>query len=148
MCNHVTEFGVRWVVSTWALLAGKPSTMVSYDIHYHPNILKTIEVANKNGINFSFVIGDTLKINIESTDLLFIDTLHTYEQLKGELTLHGNKSQKFIIMHDTTKYAHVGMDGKPIGLVDAIDEFILDNKQWKIKEIRSNNNGLTVLSRE
>jgi len=32
-CNHVTEMGVRSIVSTWAFLAGNPNTLISYDIN-------------------------------------------------------------------------------------------------------------------
>ena len=32
-CEHITEFGVRNVVSTWALLAARPKRLVCYDIH-------------------------------------------------------------------------------------------------------------------
>ena len=32
-CDHVTEMGVRTIVSTYALLMGKPKKMVSYDIN-------------------------------------------------------------------------------------------------------------------
>jgi len=32
-CSHITEMGVRWVVSTYGLLMGKPKKMISYDIN-------------------------------------------------------------------------------------------------------------------
>ena len=32
-CEHITEMGVRWVVSTYALLMGKPKKLISYDIN-------------------------------------------------------------------------------------------------------------------
>ena len=35
-CNHITELGVRWVVSTWAFLAAKPQDLVCMDI-VHPS---------------------------------------------------------------------------------------------------------------
>ena len=31
-CNHITEFGVRGIVSTWALLMAQPEKLISYDI--------------------------------------------------------------------------------------------------------------------
>ena len=31
-CDHITEMGVRWVVSTFAFLMGKPKKLVSIDI--------------------------------------------------------------------------------------------------------------------
>ena len=37
-CSHVTELGTRGVRSTWALLAGNPGTLITYDIIYRPEI--------------------------------------------------------------------------------------------------------------
>ena len=34
--NHITELGVRSVVSTWALASGNPKVLRSYDLN-HPN---------------------------------------------------------------------------------------------------------------
>lgn len=31
-CNHVVEMGVRYVVSTYAFMMGKPRRLISYDI--------------------------------------------------------------------------------------------------------------------
>ena len=91
MCDHVTEMGVRYVVSTIALVYGKPKTLVSIDL-FHPShygdmgrLNQVQEYAKNNNIDFKFVLGNTLEIDIEPTDLLFIDTLHKYGQLKKEL---------------------------------------------------------------
>ena len=152
-CDLVTEMGVRWVVSTWAFLAGKPKKLISIDIDYHPDIEKVKKIAFENGISFEFIQGNTLQITIEETDLLFLDTLHTYTQLKKELTLHANKVRKYIIMHDTTTYAHCGMgpelggDIIPLGLWNAITEFLAQNINWRIKARYTNNNGLTILEK-
>lgn len=154
LCNHVTEFGVRWVVSTWALLIGQPKTLVSYDINYHERIERVKRVAAENGVDFTFIRDDTTKISIDPTELLFIDTLHTYRQLSRELELHECKVSRFIILHDTTTFAHHGMgpefggDNVPLGLVDALNEFLSAHTNWHIKEVFINNNGLTVLERQ
>lgn len=100
----------------------------------------------KNKIQFSFVLGNTLEYKIDKCDLLFIDTLHQYNQLKQELKLHSPNVSKYIIMHDTSKFEFTdevtGADG---GLWPAIEEFLLHNKNWCIKERYINNNGLTIL---
>ena len=56
-------------------------------------------------------------------------------------------SDKYIIFHDTTTFGQVGEGGQYPGLNPAINEFLLDNDDWFIKEIFTNNNGLTVLER-
>jgi hypothetical protein len=146
-CNHITEFGVRGVVSTWALLAAKPQTLNSYDIKYHPNIEKAKKIAAENNIDFTFNTKNVLHIEITDTDLLFIDTYHTYDQLKEELCLHGNKARKYLIMHDTTIFGRRSADGSNQGLLDAIEEFLGQNPHWKIIEQANDNVGLTVMQR-
>lgn len=145
-CEHVTEMGVRGIVSTYALLMGKPKTMVSYDIvncNWLP-VKKLVEGVT----NFEFKIGNTLEINIDETDLLFIDTLHNYNQLSKELLLHSGKVKKYLIFHDTTSFEWNGesyVGKKEDGIWLAIDEFLKQNSNWKIHERFVNNNGLTIL---
>lgn len=149
-CEHVTEMGVRWIVSTWAFLAGQPKHLQSYDIA-HPkawggNLEEVQAAAMEAGIDFEFHQENVLESNIEETDLLFIDTLHRFSQLSQELKLHAEKARKYVILHDTKTFGLTGDDGGE-GLKKAINEFLDENVQWKIKEEFTNNNGLTVLSR-
>lgn len=156
--EHITEMGVRNVVSTWAFLAARPKKLVSIDIESCP-VQEAIEFAREENIFFSFTIADTGDPNftIEPTDLLLIDTWHIYEQLKQELELHASKVRKYIILHDTVTYGNKGDKYnfkcyvKPPkerkGLWPAIEEFIETNSEWKIKEHFTNNNGLTILER-
>ena len=153
-CEHITEMGVRDIVSTWSFLeglrVGKKGTLISIDIN-EPNpsetSLKHVErLAKKEGMNFKFIKDDTLKMKIDETDLLFIDTLHQYSQLKKELNLHAPKARKYIVFHDTESFGKKGDDGGE-GLWRAIQEFLNSNKNWKIKERYTNNNGLTILER-
>ena len=160
-CDHITEMGVRWVVSTWAFLMGQPKKMIAID-YEHP---KDVEVPNgqpgeagiklsiaeedakRIGIDFEFQQADTRKIEIEPTDLLFIDTEHNYDQLKDELEIHPKNAKKYMMFHDTVSFARKGMDGKDKGLMDAIEEFLEGNDEWKIKKHYENNNGLLVMER-
>jgi len=144
-CETVTEMGVRGIISTWAFLAGNPKKLVSYDImhpsFYGGNLNEVYEVAKD--IDFRFIQENVLNVEIEPTDLLFIDTLHTYEQLSKELELHSGKVNKYIIMHDTTTFGDKGENG--LGLWYAIQEFLDKNKEWVIEARYTNNNGLTIL---
>jgi hypothetical protein len=148
-CDHITEMGVRDVVSTYAFLMGNPSKLISYD-------LKPIDeehvrkISEENNIEFIFKLEDTTKCVIEETDLLFVDTLHNYNQLKSELSLHSNKVKKYIIMHDTTTFEYVGESyerKEEIGLWPAVEEFLENNLEWKLHERFTNNNGLTILKK-
>lgn len=148
-CDHITEMGVRWVVSTYALLMGKPKKLISYDI----NGIQWESIAEmvKDDTIFEFRIADSTNLEIETTDLLFIDTLHNYNQIKAELSLHGNKSNKYIIFHDTTTFEWIGesyQGNYERGIWYAIEEFLEENPHWEILERYTNNNGLTILKRK
>ena len=87
-CDHITEMGVRSVLSTWGWLAAAPKTkLISYDLHnpsrWDGNIKEVEETAKAYGISFEFIEANVLEIDIEETDLLFIDTWHHYNQLKA-----------------------------------------------------------------
>lgn len=147
-CSYITEFGVEYGRSMFALMMGKPKRMVSIDIipveKYGIDRKDLKKLASDNGIDFDFIEGNTLKIDIEPTDLLFIDTLHTYGQLKKELELHAGKVGKYIILHDTETFGETGEDGGD-GLMKAVDEFVKSRKAWGIEKQFSNNNGLLIL---
>lgn len=149
-CEHITEMGVRWVVSTYALLMGKPKKLISYDINPIDSV--PIQQMVKGDTDFEFRVANTLDLEIEETDFLFIDTLHNYNQLKGELELHGNKARKYIAFHDTTSFEWIGesYEGKvdEKGLWPAIEEFLEVNPHWEVHERFTNNNGLTILKRK
>lgn len=147
-CDHITEMGVRDIVSTWALLASNPKKMVSYDIVLPPkdNLDELLSLTKEYKLNFTFNLEDVLKTDIEQTDLLFIDTLHTYDQLRQEFALHAKKVNKYIILHDTELYKVVGESPGSTGLQLAITQFLDENQNWKVLEIKNNNNGLLVLA--
>ena len=147
-CERVTEFGVRGAVSTVALLMAKPKVIVSYDINDCP--VQGFSEMVKDHTDFKFIIGNTLEIEIGPTDLLFIDTLHNYDQLSKELKLHSEKVRKFIILHDTTSYEFIGesYDGRTYkGIWPAVEEFLEKNSYWELHQRFTNNNGLTILKR-
>jgi hypothetical protein len=145
-CSHITEMGFRLGASFTALLLAQPKKLVTYDI-YIPSEVQKFFLDIKGKTEIEFHQKNTLEIEIEETDFLFIDTLHTYDQLKTELELHGNKSKRFLGFHDTETYARKSEDGFQKGLMDAIDEWRQKNPVWKVVEDRKNNNGLLVLER-
>jgi len=166
-CDHVTEMGVRDVVSTWAFISAQPKVLRSYDIVKSDNIEKALELAPQIGVDMKFTEADVLKIEIKPTELLFIDTLHTYSQLKKELELHASKVSKYIVFHDVVTYGHIPEPSQfnthngivkqhdkilanyvenDLGIMPAIEEFI-DENDWKVKKFYTNNNGLLIIER-
>lgn len=141
LSDRIVEFGVRGIVSTWALLAGHPKSMVSFDIvdpkEHGGDVKLTAWMAKEEGTDWSFVKASSLEITFTRTDLLFIDTIHSYEQLSAELKRHSPRVTKYIIMHDTNLPE----------MTKALDEFLTGNFDWKIKEVVDSGTGLTVLQR-
>ena len=153
-CDIVVELGVRYVVSTWALVAAKPKRLISVDIK-HPSEFGASDVIDKvsvacaeQGTQFEFVLGDSRKVELPEHDLLFIDTLHDYEVLKEELANQSAKTRKYIIFHDTTTFGNRNESGGGKGLNPAISEFLSVNPKWSVKHVFTNNNGLTVLQKD
>jgi hypothetical protein len=146
--DHVTEFGCRRGISTIALLSGKPKHLISYDFEF-PAIANARNVIKPLAGNtvYEAKLADTREIEIEPTDVLFIDTLHVYEQLLCELDIHQSKVRGFIACHDTHTFACQGEHGAPPGLSDAIRDFLGLYSEWYIYSQTTENNGLTILAR-
>lgn len=138
-CKHVTEMGVRTGMSTRAFM---PENVIlrSYDIIECPEVRYMFDLSRSVGKDVQYIIQDVLRVYIERTDLLFIDTEHLYEQLSAELELHHHRVNKFIAFHDT----HVPWG---IELMPAILEFLAKHKEWSVKSHTRECHGLTVLQR-
>lgn len=136
-CNHVTEFGVRGCVSLFAFLASKAARIVAVDI---------LDVWVPGVEKLNFICADDLTIDIEETDMLFVDTRHCADQLRQELARHAGKVKHYLAMHDTFIFGRNGDDGKE-GLLVAIEEFITANPEWRQVYHTDANNGLTILEK-
>jgi len=172
-CTSILECGVRDAVSTWAFLAGllennsATKKLTNCDIYRSPNIKTVGDFAGKCEVDYEFVTGNDLEVDLPDADLIFIDTWHVYAQLKRELALFAPKAKKYIILHDTTVDAERGETlrmgynaqkqaretGFPIeeikkGLWPAVTEFLDSNTEWKLKKRYTNNNGLTILEKK
>lgn len=142
--ESIVELGVRGIVSTWALLSGKPKHMISVDIEtpntYGGDIWEVYDACNAEQIDFEFVQKSSLEIDLPPHDFLFIDTLHNYDQLTAELEKHSGSTQKFIAMHDT----HIPDLPE---MMQAVQDFLAKHSEWEIAEDRVTNNGMTFLKR-
>lgn len=169
-CSSVAEFGVRDVVSTWALLQGLAESQqptksyLGVDLAQPPVSRFHLAqlLATENGILFQFHEGDDLKFDMDPVDLLFIDTLHTYCHLTAELEKFSPKANKYIALHDTSPpwgfvddYFYHGdyseypesYDKTKRGLWPAVEDFLGRHPEWVLKERYLNCCGFTVLER-
>jgi len=142
-CDHITELGTDDGTSTWAFLSGLPKVLHTYDIAPCPNEISLKLASEENNIQFYFHRENTLEVEIEPTDLLFIDSLHTYTQVFSELNLHADKVSKYIIAHDINMFGRQGGGGTleqistcphylTKGVLDAVEEFLDKTKNWEI----------------
>ena len=160
------------MVSSWALLYGisknnsENKTFIMNDID-EINIFSIFKIMNKLNINGEFIKGNNLDLNLSGKfDLVFIDTLHVYGQLKRELEKFSKIAEKYIILHDTTvdadkgEVVRLGLNVKNIveqtsfkeeeivkGLWPAVEEFLITNTNWILHKRYINNNGLTILEK-
>lgn len=144
-CESVTEFGFRGGCSFAALLSGKPKKATTYDLRFNLALVDRFKALN---MDVSFKQADTATCNIENTDLLFIDSLHTYAHLSKELSRHADKVKNYLIFHDVVTFGSVGEDGQKPGLRRAILEFMYKNRSWKVDFYNKKCNGLLVLANE
>ena len=149
--DHVTEMGTRTGSSTRAFLISNVK-LRAYDLMLDDRVSELFTIAQQIGKDVQYTQADVLQIQIEETDLLFIDTWHAYDQLIEELRLHAPKVRKYIAFHDTqtfgTKSETFMGKGGSNGLLPAIIHYMIESgDQWKFKIHRTNNNGLTVIER-
>jgi hypothetical protein len=148
-CDHVTEFGVRTGASTIAFLhalQSRSAKLRSYDINDQFGVYKTMRPHTTT--DWVFSICSTLAISqIEPTDLLFVDTLHRYDQVRQELAIHGDAARRWIVFHDTETFGAVGDDGGE-GINRAIDEWLALRPEYQIVYRTHRNHGLTVIERD
>ena len=177
VCEFVAEVVVEEVISTFALAQGlvennkKKKILWGYDIvernlHSRWDLLQ--KLSNKNNITLEFKLGDSIKAELpkENMDMIFLDGWHVYGQVIRELKYFSPKVNKFICFHDTTTDGELGETirsgwdaekqsretGIPIdeinkGIWYAIEDFIKKNDDWIVYKRYTNNNGLTILSK-
>jgi hypothetical protein len=143
-CSHITEFGVGFGLSSSAFLLSN-ATVRSYDIVFYEEADQLFKYAKQDGRDCEYVIKDDLTIDIDETDLLFIDSYHSYDQLQKELSKHINKVKKYIVFHDTYSFGLTGQSKDEKGLLQAVIECVIENPMWKFKYHTIDNNGLTIL---
>lgn len=196
-CTSVLETGVRGCVSSWALAHGLLCNPTA-DTQTTTKRMLCNDIVECNMREFQLAVSDAnaesppntfyipLKLDVkyiwksnlelefaphETYDLVFIDTMHCYGQLRRELAKFAPLANKYLIMHDTTidevcgeihRFGlcdslladHKKMTGFTddddilLGLGPAIDQFLAAHPhEWILDAKFTNNNGLTVLKK-
>jgi hypothetical protein len=137
--DTITELGHYQGCSTAVWLKCRPKKLVTIDYANHLPIKEYKSIADDIGVDMRVIIEDDLKIDIDYTDLLFIDTMHTEDHTYNELVKHGNKSKKYIAFHD--------VNPKIFGTQKGIDKWLETNKDWKTFYHDINECGFLVLEK-
>ena len=151
-CNHGTEFGTRDGCSTCAFISGllrSQGSLVSFDVEI-PSFIDDFKSMAGLDCSWEFRQKNTIDedFKIDRTDLLFIDSLHTYQQVKNELRLHAKMVDKFIVFHDTYSHGKLSKDVEGSeGILRAITEFVSSQSEWEEVYNVDFNHGLIVLEK-
>jgi hypothetical protein len=154
------EFGVKQGASSVALLMGAQH-VISYDIVETPQARSLQAIA---GPRWDYRVQDSRVAVPTPCDLCFVDSLHTYAQVKAELAQHAAYVRKYLVFHDTITFGSIGANGESgtwiwrqepgvavdlahMGIRPAIDELMIADRSWRIAAHYTNSHGLLVLER-
>jgi glycosyltransferase involved in cell wall biosynthesis/Flp pilus assembly protein TadD/predicted O-methyltransferase YrrM len=143
-CKHVTDLGTGEGLAALAFLWAQPDRLLCLDVVRTAEVDQLAALAGRTSMEFRR--EDTLRAELEETDLLFIDTPHDGPQLSGELNLHAGKVRKYLVLHGTTAFADKGETPSQAGIREVVEEF-LKQGTFTIKQRWDNNGGLTVLEK-
>ena len=159
--DTVVELGVKRGTSSSALCWCK-KRLISYDIKVTPQARRLQQLI---GPKWDLREENTLHVRPEDVpehDILFIDSLHTFNQVKRELDIFAPKTKEAIIFHDTITFATKGADGEsgtylpqPENRADfdqdthgirlAVDEFMMAYPKWYLFRHAPFGHGLLTL---
>ena len=189
-CRSAASLGDGGAITVWSILKGMvdgPQAVVpqgmadgsqtdsqprmSYqvvDTAYQPIQEEVQRECLSHGIDYSMTITPNhLNANLNQTDLLFINSMHVYGQIKRELGKYHEFVAKYIVIHNTDvdgQYGEArrcnwtvkhlvqrrGYEARDfiVGIVPAIEEFLATHSEWSVDLNHSNCYGLMVLRRD
>ncbi len=152
------EFGVKRGGSSSALLLGAQHVL-SYDLVETPQA-RELEAAA--GDSWEYRIGDSRTADVRACDLLLVDSLHTYAQVRAELQRWAGRVRRWLVFHDSVTFGSIGADGETgrwlhagpppippeaLGIRPAVDELMIADDTWRIVSHETASHGLLVLER-
>jgi hypothetical protein len=144
-CRQITVLGTRTGTAATVFLYARPARLVCYDSVKCPAVERLQALAG--GTEFVFQQADVFQVEIEETDLLFVDTLNEHEQRQEELRNHVRKVRKYLVLRGTTIVVEESERKGNKGIGTALEE-LLAQGSFRLKErYHHNNNGLSILER-
>lgn len=123
-CSSAVEFGVRRGVSTLSIAFGLANSesptawFNSYDIVKSSDSIDMeayTKAAKDANVSAKFILANSRKVEIPETDLLFVDSYHSYSHFMEEMRLHSHRARKYIIMHDSSQSGTFGLQDQKEG---------------------------------
>ena len=135
----ITEFGPFQGCSTAAWLSLRPKKFVTMDQGVSLDVDLYKKAAEEINVDFQFIQGSDLEIDIEPCELLFIDTVHTAEHTYQELQRHADKVSRYLVFHDVTQ--------PRFGTLAGIKRWWKDHPEWKLKYQDFDDCGFMILEK-
>ena len=135
----ITEFGPFQGCSTAAWLRLRPKKFVTVDQGVSLDVDLYKKAAEEINVDFQFIQGSDLEIDIEPCELLFIDTVHTEEHTYQELQRHADKVSKYLVFHDVAE--------PRFGTLAGIKRWWKDHPEWKLKYQDLDDCGFLILKK-
>lgn len=130
-CEHITQWSGN-SAATSSFLYAKPKTLV-------------LIAASMDGLSRPAETQVRESQTVEDTDLLFLDGTHT-ENVVWKQLAYADRVRKFIILHDTEIFGVNGEHGER-GIMFAVERFLTERTDWKVRFKTDKNNGLTILEK-
>jgi hypothetical protein len=64
-CHSVAELGVRYALSSTALIAARPDSLKSYDIELSPEALRIFKDGEKDGVNCQLIQSSSFDVTLD-----------------------------------------------------------------------------------
>lgn len=151
---HVTAIVKR---CEWdaAVLAGRPEVYISHNSEFtnlQQLLHQAVKSAQSNGrpktkeyTTHQKTLEELPSVEIEPTDLLILDTVHSADRVQLELQKHATKVRRWILVRGTAAFGLKAESGGGPGLEQGIGEFIATHKQWKRVWFAGQQYGMTLL---
>lgn len=144
--SRVAECGVFQGWSTALFMTCEIESLCSYEIdfqHIAPLFLTFMQV--KGDIDWSLTAHNSVSEPINPADLVFLDTVHTYEFVKQEIALQAPRASKFVAVHD----ANYPIDNTHKKVRDAVVEYAeKSNGIWRVVLDSKHDTGFIVIERQ
>jgi len=137
--QSITEFGPYQGCSTSAWLMLKPKKFTTVDQGIVLDLERFQKAAKEINVEFNFILGNDLEVDIEPCELLFIDTVHSKEHTYNELKTHAHKISKYLVFHD--------VNPERFGTLEGINQWRLENTDWETDYVDYEDCGFMVLKK-